>query len=123
MKDTKQRVMAALLDDTNATLTAAAKAAGVSRRTVYDCLSDEEFAKAYQHQREVQAIQRADMLAEKRQEAIWKVIAIMNDTTQPGAVRLRAASLLLSEANEAQAHVDAITKSMTFGIDFPNLYK
>lgn len=115
MKDTKTRVMAALLDDKNPTLTAAASAAGVSRRTVYTCLSDKEFSMAYQHQREAQAIQRADMLAEKRQEALWKIIALMNDTSQPGAVRLKAASLILNEANEAQAHVDAICKSLNFG--------
>ena len=114
MKDTKARVMAALLDDNNPTLTAAAAAAGVSRRTVYDCLSDDDFAKAYQHQREMEAVRRADMLADKRQEAIWKIVGIMNDTTQPGAVRLKAASLLLSEANAAEAHVDAITKSLNF---------
>ena len=114
MKDTKQRVMEALLDDQNQTLTAAAAAAKVSRRTLYDYLKDEEFAKAYQQQREAQAIQRADALAEKRQEAIWKIVAIMNDTSQPGAVRLKAASLLLNEANTAQAQVDAITKSLNF---------
>lgn len=114
MKDTKQRVMAALLDDKNPTLTAAAAAAGVSRRTVYDCLSDEEFAKAYQHQREAQAIQRADFLEEMRQEALWGIIGLMRDTSQPGAVRLKAASLILNEANAAQTSGDGIAKSLTF---------
>ena len=114
MKDTKERVLAALLDDQNQTLTAAASSAKVSRRTVYDCLNDEEFANAYRHQRELQAIQRADMLAEKRQEALWAIIGIMNDRSQPGAVRLKAASQILNEANMAQMAVDTISKSMTF---------
>lgn len=114
MKDTKQRVMEALLDDQNETLTAAARAAKVSRRTVYNLLSEEDFAKAYQHQREAQAIERAERLEAKRQQAIDDVFGIMLDTSQPGATRLKAASLLLSEANAAQDRVDAISKSMTF---------
>ena len=71
MTDTiKDKVMAALLDDSNETLTAVARASGISRRSLYNLLSEDDFAKAYQRQREAQAIERAERLEAKRQKAI-----------------------------------------------------
>lgn len=106
--------MLALLDDANPTLTAVAAAAGISRKTLYNFLSDEDFLKAYQRKREAQAIARAEQLNARREQAISVVAAIMEDEAQPGMVRLKAASQILSEANTAQGCVDGISKSLTF---------
>lgn len=108
----KEQVIAALLE--NPTLTAAAEAAGVSRRTVYNYLSDADFAEAFRQQRIAQAIAREEQLSKERAEALRVVREIMFDTREPGAVRLKAAAKLLEEAHTAQVAVDAISKSLSF---------
>ena len=108
----KERVLNALLDAP--TLTAAAEAAGVSRRSVYNLLREENFAEAFQRQRIARAVEREEALTKQREEAIRVVQQIMLDSREPGAVRLKAAAKLLEEAHAAQVAVDGISKSLTF---------
>ena len=115
MKDvTKERLLAALLDDSNQTMTAVAEAAKVSRKTLYNYMTEDDFVRAYQQQRQMQAVRRADMLAQQRSEAVFTIIGLMHDTSQPAHVRLKAAAQILAEADEAEKTVDEIAKSWIF---------
>lgn len=111
--ETKQRAIEALLQQP--TLCAAAEAAGVSRRSIYNWLNnDPAFAEAFQQQRISRAVEREEALIKQREEAIHVVQQIMLDSREPGAVRLKAAGKLLEEAHAAQVAVDGIAKSLSF---------
>ena len=95
----KERALAALLD--SPTLTAAATACGLDRRTIYNYLrNDSAFATAYQQQRQLRAIEQAEQAAGERAAALDAIRDIMNDGEQPAAVRLKAAEKLLDVAND-----------------------
>lgn len=94
----KERALAALVD--SPTLTAAATACGLDRRTLYNYLrNDSDFATAYQHQRQLRAIEQAEQAAGERAAALDAIRDIMNDEGQPSAIRLKAAEKLLDVAN------------------------
>lgn len=120
--DTKKaRALAALLEQDS--FTSAAKAAEISRRTLYNYLhSDAEFIVAYQQQRGQQTIERAERLAGERQKALAIVTEIMHDLSQPGAVRLKAAAQVIHEADEAQAKVDKLASGIVFDLQNPSFF-
>ena len=94
----KERALAALVD--SPTLTAAATACGLDRRTLYNYLrNDSDFATAYQRQRQLRAIEQAEQAAGERAAALNAIRDIMNDEEQPSAIRLKAAEKLLDVAN------------------------
>ena len=91
------------------TLSAAAKEAGIDRRTLYGYLHDDEaFARAYQQKRELAALERAEQYREQRQQAVDVIVSIMNDESQPGAVRLKAAAQLLDAVSADVQRADKI---------------
>lgn len=95
----KERALAALLDAP--TFTAAAAAAGLDRRTLYNYLrNDFEFAREYKHQRQLRAIERAEQAAGEREAALQAIRDMMNDGEVPAAIRLKAAERLLDVAND-----------------------
>lgn len=95
----KERALAALLD--SSTLTAAATAAGLDRKTLYNYLrEDSKFAYEYKRQRQLRAIERAEQAAGEREAALQAIRSIMNDVEQPAAIRLKAAEKLLDVAND-----------------------
>lgn len=111
MKEATERAaLLALLDDKTVTLTSKAEAAGISRRTLYSCLRDRRFVDKYQQARELQAIERAEGLAAARQKALDAISAIMDDETQPGAVRVSAAKLIITAEAEARARLDSVMR-------------
>lgn len=112
--ENQNRALAALMDESNTSLTQAAKAAGITRRTMYTYMRNDDFLTAYRQMREQQAITRAEEMAVQREEALGTIRSLMTDTSQPGPVRLKAAATLLSEHAEAQAKVDAVLKSCEF---------
>ena len=95
----KEKALAALLDAP--TLTAAAAAAGLDRRTLYNYLRDDsKFAFEYKRQRQLRAIEQAEQAAGERAAALQAIRDIMNDGEQPAAIRLKAAEKLLDVAND-----------------------
>lgn len=94
----KEKALAALLEETS--LTSAAAAAGLDRKTLYNYLrKDSDFALEYKRQRELRNIERGEQAEKERETALAAIREIMNDNEQPGAVRLKAAEKLLDIAN------------------------
>ena len=94
------------------TLTEAAEKAGISRRTLYGYIREDiDFSVAYKSLRE-QAILRAyDAAAERRDHAAQVVDSIMDDQTQPGAVRLKAALSIIEKADKLESEVGELAKT------------
>lgn len=84
----------ALLNPSHRSIDAAAKAAGVPRRTVYRWLADPAFrARLNDAQgQELDAVARRTVGALGHCEAVY--LSMMADETQPPGIRLRAAQLL-----------------------------
>lgn len=103
----RQAALAALMD--SSTLTEAAEKAGISRRTLYNYLrNDIEFARAYDEMRDMQAVSLLDEMTERRRQASAVIMDLMNDTEQPGVVRLKAAQAILEAAAEQNRIVGSI---------------
>ena len=106
----RARVLDALMEQP--TLTAAASAAGISRRTLFNYMhSDSEFAEAYQQRRRQMAIEQAEQLDGERKHVLDAIKGIMDDQTQAAAVRLKAATTLLNAIDAAEKKVDAVAVS------------
>lgn len=91
-----EEIIAALV--TNGTITAAAKAAGIAPRTIYDRMGYREFKAAY-------AAAKADIIREavftmqrNVSAAVETATSIMQDTENSPATRLAAAKLILNNA-------------------------
>ncbi|MBE5773360.1 MAG: hypothetical protein E7337_05440 [Clostridiales bacterium] len=111
MKD-RQKVLDALAEAP--TITAAARAAGVTRQTVYNLMADDVFRDALKRQREAQSLERAERLSAAREAAIKAVTDVMNSSDVPAAARVMAAKEVLRQATEADAAVDSIFISHDF---------
>lgn len=103
----KARALDALLD--SRTFTEAAEKAGIARKTLYSYLRDDvEFARAYKSAQERLTLERMETIEADRQRAKAAIFALMDDTTQPGAVRLKAAQSILEAVTAEQGKIDAI---------------
>lgn len=113
----KSKALEALVD--SKTITEAASKAGISRRALYDYLeNDAGFARSFQAMQEQRVLDRLDGVEADRQKALKTVFALMNDSSQPGAVRLRAAQMILEmgEAVEQAARIVAKDHLNALGI-------
>lgn len=109
MKQSKARALEALLD--SKTLTEAAEKAGISRKTLYGYMrDDEDFAMAYKAKQERQTLERLEEFEGQRRRALETISAIMDDTEQPGAVRLKAAAAILEAGRELDRQADVIAR-------------
>ena len=93
-----EQIIAALLD--HGTIRAAAKAAGISERTLYDRMNRGEFQALYKSAKA--DLIRAAVLNINRQlqAAIDTVVEVMQDPDTNAAVRLQAAQTILSNAGK-----------------------
>ena len=108
-EQSRDKALTALLDST--TLTEAAEKAGISRKTLYNYLrTDLDFARAYRDAREQLTIEHLEAIEAERQRAKQVIAEIMDDTTQPSAVRLKAAQIILNAAGTAADKVEAIAE-------------
>lgn len=82
------------------TFTEAAEKAGISRRTLYSYLSeDEAFARAHRAMQERRTLERAELVEQNFQRAMQTVVQLMEDQQNtPCAVRLKAALSLMELA-------------------------
>ena len=101
MDRNKERALIALMECR--TLTAAAEAAGISRRTLYNYLTeDDAFASTYRDMVEQAQLEQFEQVEEIRKSARTTIRELMEDKGQPAAVRLKAASLVLEMAAEME---------------------
>lgn len=108
LKQNKARALDALLD--SATLTEAAEKAGISRKTLYSYIrNDGDFARAYKEAQERLTLERIEDIKAERRKATDVILSLMNDQAQPGAVRLKAAQLILDSTSAAIEKAETIT--------------
>lgn len=106
----KGKALAALLDSN--TFTEAAEKAGISRKTLYSYMRDDlDFAKAYKAAQERLTLEHLETIEADRQRAKNAIFAIMEDSKQPGTVRLKAAQSILDAATAAANKAEVIANS------------
>jgi len=106
----KTAALAALAE--SSTLTEAAEKAGISRRTLYGYIREDiEFSVAYKSMQEQATLRACEAAAARRAHASEVVEAIMDDETQPGAVRLKAALSIIDKADKLEAEVLSLADS------------
>lgn len=97
----------ALMD--SRTLTEAAEKAGISRKTLYTYIrSDSDFAIAYQEAIEESITAAAESIESRAARATEVVESIMNDQEQPGALRLKAAQMILEDCDRKRERARSI---------------
>lgn len=81
------------------TLTEAAASAGISRRTLYSYIRDDEtFGAAYRAARDQIAIEQMDTLNNGKERATALLLRLMDDEQQPASIRIKAAQTILTAA-------------------------
>ena len=100
-----EQIIAALLD--HGTIRAAAQAAGISERTLYDRMNRGEFQALYKSAKA--DLIRAAVLNINRQlqAAIDTVVEIMQDDSNNAAIRLQAAQTILNNAGKFAQRLQA----------------
>lgn len=104
-KVSDETIIAALLN--NGTLKAAAAAAGVSERTIYDRMNNGEFQALYKAAKADLIRAAVFSLNSKVQAAIDTVAAVMQDENNNAAVRLQAAQTILNNAGKFAQRLQA----------------
>lgn len=105
----KAQALAALME--SSTLTEAAEKAGISRRSLYSYIrEDNDFARAYRSLQEVTATAAAETAEARAAEASSVVKSIMDDEAQPAAIRLKAAQIILETSAKRREKLEAITQ-------------
>ena len=93
-----EEIIAALLG--NGTIKAAAAAAGIAPRTIYDRMNDREFRAEYMEAKNDIIRKAVFTINEKLSAAIDAVAEIMTDKDNNPAVRLQAAQTILNNAGK-----------------------
>lgn len=105
----KRLALAALME--SSTLTEAAEKAGISRRSLYTYIrEDNEFARAYRNLQEMTATAAAEAAEARAEEAASVVDSIMRDEAQPAAIRLKAAQIVLETSAKRREKLEGITQ-------------
>lgn len=97
-KATDEKIISALL--ANGTQKEAAKACGISERTLYDRMADGEFEARYRAAKADLVRQAVTTINGQIQAAILTVAEIMSDENNNAAVRLQAAQTILNNAGK-----------------------
>lgn len=110
----QEKALSALL--TTATYADAAKAIGVSERSIQRWMTDPEFASAYAELRRGLVNQALDLLAKNALQAAGRLVEL-NDSAHPG-VQLRAVLATLTLAREHSALADI--EQRLAALEFPH---
>lgn len=106
----KARALEAMLS--HSTLTEAAAAAGISRRTLYSYIRDDEtFGAAYREACDQIAAEQMDALNNGKTRAAELLLQLMDDTNQPASIRIKAAQTILTAATHHQAIADKVVSA------------
>lgn len=114
-KVTDEQIIAALL--AGGTIKAAAAAAGVSERTIYDRMNEGAFQALYKAAKADLIRAAVFSLNGKMQAAIDTVTAIMQDENNNAAVRLQAAQTILNNAGKFAQRLQADENSVINQVD------
>lgn len=93
-----EEIIAALIQ--HGTIKEAAKAAGTTPRTIYDRMSEKEFAAEYQQAKNGIIRKAVFAIDGKLSEAINTISDLMNNKDTPPAIRLQAAQTILNNAEK-----------------------
>lgn len=110
-----EQIIAAILN--NRTLKAAAAAAGISERALYDRMNDGEFQALYKAAKADLIRAAVFNLNSKLQEAIDTVAEIMTDQDNNAAIRLQAAQTILNNAGKFAQRLAADESSIIHQVD------
>lgn len=110
-----EQIIAAILN--NRTLKAAAAAAGISERALYDRMNDGEFQALYKAAKADLIRAAVFNLNSKLQEAIDTVAEIMTDQENNAAIRLQAAQTILNNAGKFAQRLAADESSVISQVD------
>ena len=89
------------------TIAGAARAAGVSKATVYKRLKEPEFLEAYNYAKADATREAYIEISNHLADAVRVIVSIMNDTTQRASTRLHAAGLILNGAGKTTERLNA----------------
>lgn len=95
---TNEEIIAALIQ--HGTIKAAAEAAGITPRTIYDRMNDNDFRSQYLEARTDIIRKAVFSINMKLAEAVEAVADIMNDKEVSPAIRLQAAQTILNNAGK-----------------------
>src|SRR5579862_6839791 len=104
----KQAAIVALLTQRN--IAEAARAAGISERTLYRWQQDPDFQAAYQEARRTAFSQSMARLQSMSATAVTTLAVIMLDGNAPAASRLRAADTVLTHAARSLEKEDVLVR-------------
>ena len=110
-----EQIVAAILN--NRTLKAAAAAAGISERALYDRMNDGDFQALYKAAKADLIRAAVFNLNSKLQEAIDTVAEIMADPDNNAAIRLQAAQTILNNAGKFAQRLQADENSVINQVD------
>ena len=110
-----EQIIAAIL--TNRPLKAAAAAAGISERALYDRMNDGDFQALYKAAKADLIRAAVFNLNSKLQEAIDTVAEIMADPDNNAAIRLQAAQTILNNAGKFAQRLQADENSVINQVD------
>lgn len=110
-----EQIIAAILN--NRTLKAAAAAAGISERAIYDRMNDGDFQALYKAAKADLIRAAVFNLNSKLQEAIDTVAEIMADPDNNAAIRLQAAQTILNNAGKFAQRLQADENSVINQVD------
>lgn len=110
-----EQIIAAILN--NRTLKAAAAAAGISERALYDRMNNGEFQALYKAAKADMIRAAVFNLNSKLQEAIDTVAEIMTDQENNAAIRLQAAQTILNNAGKFAQRLAADESSVINQVD------
>lgn len=110
-KATDEQIIAALL--ANGTLRAAAAAAGISERTLYDRMNNGDFQALYKAAKADLIRAAVFNLNNQLQAAIDTVVKVMQDENNNAAIRLQAAQTILNNAGKFAQRLQTDENSVT----------
>lgn len=106
---TDEQIISALLQ--TGTIEKAAAAAGVSTRTIYDRMREQEFKGLYAHAKAAILRAAVNSMNEKLSAAVDEIADIMQDKSVNPATRLQAAQTLLNNAGKYNDLLQAAEKA------------
>lgn len=95
---TDEKIIIALLSCNS--VEAAARAAKVSKATIYKRLKEPAFLESYNYAKAEATREAYNEISRNLADAVRVIVDIMNDTTQKASTRLHAAGLLLNGAGK-----------------------
>lgn len=116
-KATDEQIVAALI--TGGTIKKAAAAVGISERTIYARMGDDDFKMIYEGAKADIIRTAVFNINNQLQAAINTIVEIMEDSDNSAAVRLQAAQTILNHAGKTAQRLNANESNISFYNSFP----